>query len=423
MACFAYVVGKNNLKPWLALSALAFFAPGLIAPQAHAQGMRPASVVVAEVQEESLTPVQEFVGTVIPSRRSVIGSAVDGRVIEYRVDAGQKVIEEEPMAQLRTGTIEIEIKGARAELRLRDAELAELREGARPEERAQGEARLQAAKALAAYAKARLERTRQMATTGGLVSAEELDLAVSQYQSAEQRRIEAEESLGLILAGTRAEQIDQAIAKQETQQEMVALLEDRLKKYTIRAPYDGYVVKEYTEAGAWVRQGDPIAEVIDIDPVEIEVNVPESSAVHLRQGTKIRIVVDALPDKVFEGELSQVVPDADPRTRTFPVKIRVPNAPEDETDLLRPGMLARAKLPAGRQITGLSIPKDAVVFGGPQPTVFVVSENAARPVSVQIQVASDQNVIVLGDLKVGDKVVTRGNERLRPGQAVTIQTP
>ncbi len=423
MACFAHVIGKNNPNPWLPLSIVAFFAPGMLALQVNAQGQRPASVVVAEVQEESLTPVQEFVGTVIPSRRSVIGSAVDGRVIEYQVDAGQKVDKEQPLAQLRTGTIEIEIKGARAELRLRDAELAELKEGARPEERAQGEARLAAAKALAAYAKARLERTRQMATTGGLVSAEELDLAVSQYQSAEQRRIEAEESLGLILAGTRAEQIDQAIAKQETQQEMVALLEDRLKKYTIRAPFNGYIVKEYTEAGAWVRQGDPIAEIIDIDPVEIEVNVPESSAVHLRQGTKIRIHVDALPEQVFEGELSRVVPDADPRTRTFPVKIRVPNAPEDETNLLRPGMLARAELPSGRQIKGLSIPKDAVVFGGPQPTVFVVSDNTARPVNVQIQVASAQNVIVLGELRVGDKVVTRGNERLRPGQAVTIQSP
>lgn len=380
------------------------------------------SVVVATVEETVLTPQQEFVGTVIPSRRTVVGSAVDGRLIEYPIDAGQQVTADQPLAKLRTGTIEIEIAGAVAELRLRTAELEEFQRGPRPEEMAQAEARLAAAKALASLAKSRLERIRQLSTNSGVVSTEEIDSVTSAFQNVEQQRVEAAEALALLRAGTRQEQIDQAVARRDVQQEMVALLEDRLKKYTVRSPFDGYIVREYSEAGAWIKQGDPIAEIIDIDPVEIEVNVPESSAVHLRRGMAIQVRVDALPGLKFDGELSQVIPDADPRTRTFPVKLRVPNAPEDETNLLRPGMLARTNLATGPTVKGTSVPKDAVVFGGSSPTVFVIENGTARPVPVQISVASDDKVLVEGDLKVGDLVVIRGNERLRPGQQVTVQT-
>ena len=413
--CSMAIPSHLVLRMWFALFVVALPAVAI------SQGTP--SVVVVPVAEETFTPQQEFVGTVTPSRRSVVGSAVDGRVIDFPVDAGQRVATEEPLALLRTRTIELEIAAAKAELRLRVAELAELQEGARPEELAQGEARLNAAKALAEYAQARLERMRQMATTGGLISSEELDQSISQYHFAEQTRIEAAESLALLRAGTRSEKIAQATARQENQQELIALLEDRLAKFTIRAPFDGYVVREFTEAGAWIRQGDPIAEIIDLDPVEIELNVPEGAAVHLRRGMPVELRVDALPGRTFAGELSAVVPQADAKTRTFPVKLRAANVREEETELLRPGMLARANLPSGPQVSGLSVPKDAVVLGGPSPLVFVVTGEKAEGMSVRILAASEANLIVEGSLKVGDLVVIRGNERLRPGQNVRLQTP
>lgn len=381
----------------------------------------PANVVLAPVAVENVSSTGGFVGTVRPVRRSVIGSAVDGRVVEYKADAGQAVAKGDELALLRTGTIDIEILGAKAEERLRKAELDELENGALPEELAQAAARLAAAEALESYARSRLERTEQLAQRSGAISEEELELARSQFRSAEQDRVEAEESLKLLRSGPRQERIAQAQARRDVQSETVRLLEDRRNKYTIRAPFDGFVLTEHTEEGAWIKQGDPIAEVIDITPVEIEVNVPEDSIPFLRRGMPMIVRVDAYPGRDFEGTLWQIVPEADMRARTFPVKIRVPNEPGNEGELLRPGMLARASLPTSASGEAITVPKDAVVFGtnvvpGGGPVVWKNASGVAQPVAVTVGAGSGQRLVVTGDLAEGDQVVIRGNERLRPGQ-------
>lgn len=388
----------------------------------------PAVVVLAPVELETVGSEGTFVGTVMPVRRSIIGSAVDGRVIEFNVNAGQAVAQDDTLAQLRTGTIEIELSGARAEERLRAAELEELENGALPEELAQAAARLAAAEALETYARSRLDRTQELAQRSGAISVEELELARSQYRSAEQQRVEAEESLKLLRSGPRRERIAQAKARLDVQADTVRLLEDRLRKYQIRAPFDGFVVREQTEEGAWIKQGDPIAEVIDIDPVEIEVYVPEESVRFLRAGMPVIVHADAIPDREFEGTLSQIVPEADMRARTFPVKIRVPNAPENEQDLLRPGMLARASLPTSESLEGVTVPKDAVVFGtsilpDKGPIVWKNASGVAQPVAVRVGSGSGERLVVTGDLAAGDEVVIRGNERLRPGQPLQPTDP
>lgn len=383
--------------------------------------MPPANVRVANVLEELVSPTRELVGTVLPSQRSIIGSAVDGRVTEYPVDAGQKVTKDQQLAQLLIGTISIEVRGAEAEQRLREAELEELKRGARPEEIAQAEALLAASVALEKYARSRLERTRQLEKAGGGLSAEEIDLAVSTYQAAEQKKIEHEESLRLLRAGARQEQIDQAQANLDAQIERVELLKDRRSKYTIKSPFDGYVVREYTEIGAWIKQGDPIAEVVNINPVEIEVSIPESIVRFIRTGMEVNLRIDALGDQTFPGTLSQVIPVADPRARTFPVKVRVKNDPEDESQLIRPGMLARVVLPTAAATTGLTIPKDAAVFRGEDASVFKNVGGKAVPVPVKILAEYQDKFMVAGELTAGDQVVVRGNERVRPGQPLIVQ--
>lgn len=400
---------------WL---ALAFLGSGATAAAQEAAG-----VVLAPVEGQTVTSTGDFVGTVMPVRRSIIGSAVDGRVIEFNVDAGQAVGEDDTLAQLLTGTIDIELAGARAEERLRAAELEELENGSLPEEIAQAEARLAAAQALETYSRSRLTRTQQLARANGAISEEELDLARSQFLSAEQERIEAAESLALLRMGPRQERIAQAKARLAMQTEAVALLEDRKTKYRLRSPFEGYVVREYTEEGAWIQQGDPVAEVIDIDPVEIEIYVPEGSVRFLKPGMAISVRLDAIPDHEFEGTLSQIIPEADMRARTFPVKIRVPNRPEDPRQLLRPGMLARATLPTSESAAGLLVPKDAVVFGGPTPVVWKNQAGVAQPVPIKVGAASGDSWVVSGDLKAGDQVVIRGNERLRPGQEIRSTPP
>ena len=399
------------------------------------------TVVVTPVVQREVSAGQTFVGAVVPPRRSVIGSAVDGRVSELYVEAGDSVgppspdedgnVRGQPIAQLLTDTISIEIASARAEMLLRQHELAELEAGSRPEEIAQANARLGAAQALKDFTKKRFDRTKSLFEQSNTASLDELEQALSAYDSAHQNQIAAKAAADLAIAGPRQEHIEQARSKLAIATEDVKHLESQKAKYTLRARFEGYVVAKHTEVGAWVSRGDPVAEVIELDPIEIAVSVPEVFIAHVRIGAAAQIRADAIADRAFTGTVAKIIPDADLRSRTFPVKVRLANPKTEDGHLLKAGMLARVTLAVGPPIQALLVPKDSLVLGGPQPSLMVVvtssesKQQTVRPVPVQLGITDGSLIQVTGDLLPNDKVVVIGNERIRPGQPIDakLQVP
>ena len=236
----------------------------------------PALVEVAVVVRDEISSAGQFVATVVPTRRSVVGAAVDGRVESFLYDDQHpdrkltRVSAGAVLAQLKTDTIERELGTAAAQLTLRQQELNELRNGSRPEEIQIAQAQLRRWQASLEYATARSGRLRKLFEANNSISLDELEEAQSAVVQAEQSCARQQAKYDLAVAGARAEQISQAEARVEAQQQTVHMLEEMLRKYTVRAPFDGYVVDELTEVGAWVSQGDPVAEVIQLVPLEVE---------------------------------------------------------------------------------------------------------------------------------------------------------
>jgi RND family efflux transporter MFP subunit len=400
-----------------------------VASAAWAQGPPRASlVIVAPVVEREVTVGQTFVGTVMPSKKATIGSAVDGRVIEFPLNEGDRISKDQPLAQLLTDTIKLEVQAAEAELELRRQALAELENGTRPEELEQAKARMASAEARRKYMKARWDRWQKLYDTNRAISEEELDEAVSTGIEAEQAYVEAKAAYDLAVAGPRVEQIAQARAQVGVQAATVERLKDQLTKHTIISRFDGYVTAEYTEVGQWVKQGDPVADVVALDEVEIVAYVVEQHVPHVHVGAQVIVDVPAISGRRFSGVVADIVPQADVQARTFPVKVRVTNEFTDSVPLLKSGMYARVLLPTGSKQTATLVPKDALVLGGQQPIVFVVDgakENGqtgkVAPVSVQVGIADGGLIQVTGEIKSGQLVVVQGNERLLPGQEVAIQ--
>jgi RND family efflux transporter MFP subunit len=282
------------------------------------------------------------------------------------------------------------------------------------------------AEALFEYEKSHLERTESLYAKGGVTAKEELDQVRSAAGAAEQSLLEAKAAYDLAVEGPRIEKVQQAEARVEIQKVEVARLEDHLQKFTIRAPYDSYVTAEHTEVGQWISRSDPVVEIAAIDPVEISVAVPETYIVALRVGMSASVKPDALPGKAYAAPISRIVPQADVRSRSFPVKIELPNPRTDGGHELKAGMLAHVTLAVGQPQPALLVPKDALVLGGRTPLVYVVEGNSAdkqatvRGVAVELGVADQGDIQVIGDLKAGQQVVVRGNERLRPGLPVAI---
>lgn len=408
--------------------AVTTLAVTLSAPKAaNAQGMPLPGVVVSPVVEREVTASQVFVGTVMPLRKAIVGSAVDGRVVEFPHNEGDRVEQGEPLAQLLTDTIKLEIDTAEAELNLRKEQLAELENGTRPEEVEQAKARMLAAEARMKYAALRQVRSNKLFGAGGAMSEEERDEMHAMAVEEEQKYLDLKAAHQLAVQGPRKEQIAQARAQVAMMEANVNRLKDQLTKHTVIARFSGYVTAEHTEVGQWVKQGDPVAEIAALDEVEVNAYVVEHYAPHVRAGMQVKIEVPALAGRSFSGIVSAIVPQADVQARTFPVKVRVKNELTAEGPMIKSGMYIRVLLPTGSTQQAMLVPKDALVLGGAQTMVCVVDGAAdaksgkIRSVPVSTGVAEGNLIQVTGDTKPGDLVVVQGNERLRPGQDVMIQ--
>ncbi len=405
----------------------------------------PAPVAVSVVQLADVDAMQSYIGTVTASRSSSVGSAVDGRVQSFPINEGDYVTKGQPLAQLLTETINLELEAAQAELLLKKHDLTELENGARPEELAAADARKRAAKAFHDFRLAQLTRAKHLFEKGAF-NEEELHEIEAEAEAAQQVFRQGEENWKLVVAGPRAEKILQARARVAMQDAIVRNLQSRVRKYTIVAPFDGFVIAEHTEQGEWIKQGDLVADVVALDEVDVLVNIRESQVAHIRIGLEVAVEIPALSDLRITGKVSSIVPQADLRARSFPVKVRITNpildnSTKHKVPMIKAGMIARAVVPTGTKRKGLLIPKDALVLGGPSPMVFVVDATVpdindpidgkgsaiastktgkVRPVPVKMGSSDGRLIEVSGQIKVGEVVVVRGNERLRPGQDVAI---
>ena len=393
----------------------------------------PAPVRIAEVVKQDLVPKHTLIGSVRASRRSVVGSAVAGRVTAVRIEDGDAVSAQTDESAANTGilvtlnteTIDSDIKAAQAEFRRLQEQLNELKTGSRPEEITRAKAEYDAAHAARDAAATRFARIEKL-NEAGVSTADDFEAAKSISRAAEQRLKAAKADLELIEAGPRKEQIEQAAASVEKQSQILARLNVQRGWHTIRAPFDGFVVKRMTEVGQWVAQGDPIVEIMALDPIDVVVHAPESLVGALRPGDLVPVKVHALPDDEEElsGTIAGIVDSADQRARTFPVRVRVDNPQRAGGFLLRDGMQAQAVI-SGRRRSVLMIPKDALILGGRLPVVMVAdmtskSEGVAVRVEVETGIAHGELIEVTGQLSAGQSVIVDGNERLQPGQLVRV---
>ena len=346
-------------KGWLSLAAVVLVATGMAA-----QGPErpPSPVRYTEAREHSVRRTIRLPGTVESRVYSIVATEVEGLVEELMVREGDVVKKEQPLARLRTAT-------------------RELQRQARAAQRREAEARLK-------QAERNLERASEL-NEEGIISRQEYD----------DRFYEVDAWQG------RVEQITAEIAQFDL----------ALRQSTIRAPFAGTVTAERTEVGEWLDTGEPVVEIHALDELEVRVEVPEQYFRSLNPGARATVTFEALPGYEVTGRITAIIPSADTEARTFPLKVRISN----RRGRIGVGMLAQVVFPAGKSYRATVVPKDAVIRRGPQEFVYLVDGNSTvSMVPVETGQGIGAWVAVEGPVQVGQKVVTRGNERLRPGQPV-----
>ncbi|MDW8319884.1 MAG: efflux RND transporter periplasmic adaptor subunit [Armatimonadota bacterium] len=238
---------------------------------------------------------------------------------------------------------------ARAALGAAEARLAEILAGARAEEREQ-------ARAAEAQARAQLEGARrnllvvQELYTDRLPTRQQLELARTQYRTALEGVAAARARLDMLLAGAREETVQAARAQVEQARGALESARAMTDYLTIRAPVPGRVILKIAEQGELVTPGMPIVRIANLETVWLKVYVPEPN-MRVKLGDRAEVVVDAYPEKRFEGRVTQIAdkPEFTPKNvqtkeervkLVFGVKITLAN-PKGE---LKPGMPADATI-------------------------------------------------------------------------------
>jgi multidrug efflux pump subunit AcrA (membrane-fusion protein) len=386
----------------------------LMALPVAAQQGRPALVEVAPVIQQSIAQPVTFVGTVEPPRRSRVASEVEGIVAEVQVEEGQHVRQNDILVRLRQERLEIDLQNRRASARRYQNELAELRNGTRPEVIEETRAAAEEAEAEVAQAERELRR-QQGLSERGVAALRTREDAATALQVARQRLVQARARYAVAKRGPRSERVAQAEAQYQAAQAEVERLEYDLERTRVRAPFSGFVVEKHTEIGQWLGRGDPVVTLIELSKAHITVPIPERYIPHVHLGKAAEVQVDALPGTVWQGTLIRLVPEAH-EARTFPVTVEVEN-PEVR---LKSGFVARVTLTVGQQRNALMVPKDAIVTQGPRHIVYAVRDGKATPLPVERHMFYEGFAVISGPLKPGEQVVVRGNERLRPGQPVQL---
>jgi membrane fusion protein (multidrug efflux system) len=209
---------------------------------------------------------------------------------------------------------------------------------------------------------------------------------------------------------------DEAENNLRVAQAALALVEARLAKTEIRAPFAGVIGLRVVSVGDYVKEGADIVNLESIDPLKVDFRVPEVYLRQVQEGQTLTVTLDALPGKKFEGKVYAVNPLVDAAGRAVVIRAIVRNT--DTT--LRPGMFARVNLITRAEKEALVIPEQAIVPQGEEQYVFRVVDGKAVRVRVEIGQRRDAKVEILKGLDAGDVVVTAGQIKLRDGMPVTV---
>ena len=184
----------------------------------------------------------------------------------------------------------------------------------------------------------------------------------------------------------------------------------------IRAPIDGVVSRRYIKLGNTLAVNEPVFRVTSLDPLIVDLHVPEREFAQIAAGQPVALEIDALQEEPVQATVTRVSPVVDAATGTFKVTIEL----YDATRRIKPGMFARVGIVHDRHVDALLVPRSAIVEELGRTSVFVVEDGKAQQRQVETGYNSEGRIEILSGLSDDDKVITVGQVGLRPDSAVMV---
>jgi len=388
------------------------------APEQPAAQPAPAAVTVSAARRADLVTRVVATGTVGALREARIAARMPGRVTAVLVKEGDRVSTGTPLLRLDGSEFFAAEAQARAAVSAARAQRDLLLAGALPEERQQAANAVAQAKATLDQAQSEAERMRSLYAMGAIAK-QQLDVVETQLRMARTAHDSARQQQNLVNEGPRVEQIRAAQAQAAGAEAGLAAARVRVRDLILTAPFAGTIVRRMVEPGESVSPAIPSFLLAQLDEMNVELAVPERHRAALRAAQIASITVDSLPGRIFTGRIAEISPGASAASRSFVVKVRIPNRER----MLQPGMFARGIIVTGTRPSVLQISERAVMTTASGPVIFVVQNGRAVRRAVTLGDRQEGLVEVKSGVRVGELVVVEGQEGLTDNQAVAPRTP
>ncbi|HSG08441.1 MAG TPA: efflux RND transporter periplasmic adaptor subunit [Longimicrobiales bacterium] len=266
---------------------------------------------------------------------------------------------------------------------------------------------------------ARLRAGDPLARIDGAVLTAQVEQARAQSELASQtwdrrKRLWEEDRVGSEIAYLEAKYLAEQTAAN------LRVLEERLARTTIRAPFAGILEERMIEVGTMVGPGQVVGRVVDLDPVKIVAGVPERYAADVRRGAEVQVTFDVFPGVVYTAPVTYVGSTVNAQNRTFSVEVVMPNP----QGLIKPEMVANVSLARRDLAEAVVVPQDALVRVEIGYVVFVAVERDGGTVAESRPVVlgpSRRNMVVVeSGLEPGERIVVVGQKSVAAGDRLNV---
>jgi membrane fusion protein (multidrug efflux system) len=375
-----FVIGMLGF--WLLIGGCDFFSTeqenSVVEKKVQTISPLPAVKVSAVKRADISVPIYAT-GSVFPDRESKVAAKISGMVEKVFVDEGDQVAEGELLVQLDQKDLLITERQCQAAVKVAEMQLKE--------------------------AELRVENLRK--------EKNRLASLLKKTVVSQQKYDEIETAYSMAAMG-----LEVIRAQILSTRENLAMARQKLRDTGILAPFSGLIVERFINVGEYVSTMPPapLFLLMNIDAVKTEMGLPEADLSRVALGDPVDITVDAYPHHTFRGTVSNINPTVDPLSRSFTLKVQIPN----KEQRLKPGMFARATIYPEIHEHAMVVPLKAVVTSGDRAHVYVLERDRLKLRKVTIGISDEELIELIEGVAEGELVAVDGHHGMPDDSKVRV---
>ena len=395
-----YVLLSAGILALASVSAACAGNSSAAAAEAVKSAPEPAAVAAVAVESRPIERQLRVTGTLVADEQAEVSAEVAGRVTATPIERGTRV---------PAGALLVRISASETSAQLQEAEAnagqiqARLGLGASESFDPRRVPEVLNAQASLDFAEAEFSRVRSL-----------LDQKVVSQAEFDQRRTQVEAARQQYKVALNA--AEQSYRSLEAARARVSLARKSLSDTNVRAPFAGLVAERAVSVGDYVTKGTRVATVVSVDPLRVELSVPEQAIASIKIGQQVRLTVDAYPGESFIATVRFVSPSVRVDQRALTVEAVASN----KDGRLKPGLFATALIRQSESAAALTLPEAAVETISGTSRVYLIKDGKAEELIVTLGQRDGEHIEIASGLARGDTVVREPRGRITDGMPLKV---